>query len=39
VLVGGGKAALPAGVRTGLELLEEHRFGGGVVFLRYQVAR
>jgi dihydrofolate reductase len=37
VIVGGGKAALPDGVRTGLELLEEHRFGGGVVYLRYAV--
>jgi dihydrofolate reductase len=35
VLVGGGKRALPAGVRTGLELLEERRFRSGVVYLRY----
>ena len=36
VLVGGGKPALPAGVRAGLDLLDEHRFGGGVVHLRYR---
>jgi dihydrofolate reductase len=36
VLVGGGKRALPDGVRTELELLEEHRFAGGVVYLRYR---
>ena len=34
VVVGGGNAALPAGLR--LELLEERRFGGGVVYLRYR---
>lgn len=38
VIVGGGKAGLPAGVRAGLELLDEHRFGNGVVQLRYRVA-
>jgi len=37
VLVGGGKPALPVGVRAGLELVDEHRFTGGVVFLRYRV--
>jgi dihydrofolate reductase len=37
VLVGGGKAALPDDVRVRLELLDEHRFAGGVVFLRYAV--
>jgi dihydrofolate reductase len=37
VVVGGGKRALPDGVRAGLELLDEHRFGGGVVYLRYSV--
>jgi dihydrofolate reductase len=35
VIVGGGKAALPDGVRADLELLEERRFAGGVVYLRY----
>src|SRR5919198_1305770 len=33
VLVGGGKRALPDGVRVELELLDVQRFAGGVVFL------
>jgi dihydrofolate reductase len=37
IVVGGGKAALPDGVRTGLELQDERRFAGGVVYLRYAV--
>jgi dihydrofolate reductase len=37
MLLGGGKPALPAGIRTELELLDEHRFGNGVVHLRYRV--
>jgi dihydrofolate reductase len=37
VLIGGGKSALPAGVRVKLELLDEHRFSAGVVHLRYGV--
>jgi dihydrofolate reductase len=37
VLVGGGKRALPDGVRTQLGLLDEHRFPSGFVYLRYQV--
>jgi hypothetical protein len=36
-VVGGGKRALPDGVRAGLELLDERRFGSGVVYLRYRV--
>jgi dihydrofolate reductase len=36
VVVGGGTSFLPDGVRIELELLEEHRFGNGVVFLRYR---
>ena len=36
ILVGGGKSALPDNVRLELELLEERRFGSGVVFLRYR---
>jgi dihydrofolate reductase len=36
VIVGGGKRALPDNVRLNLGLLEERRFGSGVVFLRYQ---
>jgi dihydrofolate reductase len=36
VVVGGGNRALPDGVRLDLELLEERRFAGGVVYLRYR---
>jgi dihydrofolate reductase len=36
VVVGGGKQALPAGVRLGLELLGERRFGSGMVYLHYR---
>ena len=36
VMVGGGNAALPDGVHWELELVEERRFGNGVVFLRYR---
>ncbi len=36
IIVGGGKPALPDKVRLDLELLEERRFGNGVVFLRYR---
>ncbi|HEX2696606.1 MAG TPA: dihydrofolate reductase family protein [Anaerolineales bacterium] len=37
VIVGGGKPALPNDVHLKLELLEERRFGNGMVFLRYKV--
>lgn len=37
VLVGGGKEALPDGVRARLELLDERRFGNGAVYLRYRI--
>ncbi len=37
ILVGGGKAALPDDVRVRLELVDERRFAGGVVYLRYAV--
>jgi dihydrofolate reductase len=37
VLVGGGKRALPAGVHAELELLDERRFGSGVVYLHYRL--
>jgi dihydrofolate reductase len=37
VVVGGGKPALPRGGRLNLQLLDEHRFGNGVVYLRYRV--
>ena len=36
IVVGGGTAALPKGVRVTLELLDERRFGNGTVFLRYR---
>ncbi|HEX6417027.1 MAG TPA: dihydrofolate reductase family protein [Acidimicrobiales bacterium] len=35
VVVGGGKPGLPPGVRVDLALLDERRFGTGVVHLRY----
>jgi dihydrofolate reductase len=35
IVVGGGKPGLPDGVRLPLELLDERRFGNGVVHLRY----
>jgi dihydrofolate reductase len=35
VVVGGGTRSLPEGVRLGLDLVEERRFGNGVVLLRY----
>ena len=37
VSVGGGKKFLPDNIRLELELLEEQRFGNGMLFLRYQV--
>src|SRR3954454_13106368 len=37
VIVGGGTARLPDDNRLELELLDEHRFSGGVVYLRYRV--
>lgn len=37
IIVGGGKPSLPDNVRLDLELLEERRFGNGMVFLRYRV--
>jgi dihydrofolate reductase len=38
ILVGGGKPALPTGVRLQLELLDQRRFGSGVVHLHYRTA-
>lgn len=35
--LGGGKPALPAGIRTNLELLDEHRFNNGVLRIRYRI--
>ena len=37
VVVGGGKRFFPGGVRLDLALIEERRFGNGVVVLRYAV--
>jgi dihydrofolate reductase len=36
VVVGGGTRALPDGLRADLDLLDERRFAGGAVYLRYQ---
>ena len=38
VLLGGGIRSLPDGVRAELELVDERRFEGGFVFLRYRAA-
>jgi dihydrofolate reductase len=38
VVIGGGKRALPDNVRAQLELLDERRFGSGVVHLHYRVS-
>ncbi|HLZ10587.1 MAG TPA: dihydrofolate reductase family protein [Chloroflexota bacterium] len=37
IVVGGGKPALPTNIRVKLELLDERRFGNGVVYLRYRI--
>jgi dihydrofolate reductase len=39
VIVGGGNRSLPDGVRLELELLDERRFGNGVVHLHYRTRR
>lgn len=39
VAVGGGKHALPSGIRLKLELLDQRTFQSGVVFLHYAVRR
>ena len=36
IVVGGGRQSLPNDVRLELELLDERRFGSGVVYLRYR---
>jgi dihydrofolate reductase len=36
-LVGGGKRSLPDHARVKLELLDERRFGSGVVYLHYRI--
>jgi dihydrofolate reductase len=38
IVVGGGTPALPNGLRLPLDLLDERRFGNGVVYLRYAVS-
>ncbi len=38
VFLGAGKPALPVDMRTDLELLDQQRFGNGVVYVRYRVA-
>jgi len=37
VLVGGGRRSLPEGVFVKVKLLDEHRFGNGVVHLHYRI--
>lgn len=37
VIVGTGKPSLPSDMRANLELLDERRFGDGVVYVRYRV--
>jgi dihydrofolate reductase len=39
VVVGGGKRSLPIDVRLKLELLDERRFGSGIVYLRYRTGQ
>jgi dihydrofolate reductase len=39
IIVGGGKPSLPANVRLAFELLEERRFGNGMVYLRYRTGQ
>jgi dihydrofolate reductase len=36
IVVGGGKQSLPANVRLKLDLLDERRFGNGMVYLQYR---
>ncbi len=36
IVVGGGKKALPTNVRLKLELLDERRFGNGMVYFHYR---
>jgi dihydrofolate reductase len=38
MVVGGGNQALPDHLRLRLELLDEHRFGNGTVFLHYRTS-
>jgi dihydrofolate reductase len=36
IIVGGGRPSLPSTLRLELELLDERRFGNGIVHLRYR---
>jgi len=36
IVVGGGTPALPTGVRLEFDLLDEHRFASGMVYLHYR---
>jgi len=36
IAVGGGKQSLPSNFRLKLELLDERRFGNGMVYLHYR---
>jgi dihydrofolate reductase len=38
IVIGGGKRSLPDDVRLELELLDERRFGNGVIYLQYRDA-
>jgi dihydrofolate reductase len=38
IVVGGGLAALPDGVRIGLDLVDQRRFADGTTYLRYRTA-
>src|SRR4029077_3057530 len=38
IVVGGGRPSLPSNVRVKLDLLDERRFGSGVVHLHYRLA-
>ena len=37
IMVGGGKRSLPNDVRLKLQLLDERRFGNGMVYLHYRI--
>jgi dihydrofolate reductase len=39
IVVGGGTKALPEGLRLELELLDERRFGNGMIFLTYRTGQ
>jgi dihydrofolate reductase len=39
MVVGGGKRSMPDDVRLKLELMDEHRFGSGMVYLCYRTRR